>query len=90
MTPVNQMLLCFTPGPEQPADLTSYLDPIAEELKIFAFGVPRATVAGTPGLHTLRGFLMHVSTGMSAGDNFANATGHNRYRSNRFRAFSGV
>lgn len=87
---VNQVLLCVTPEPKQPADLESYSDLIAEELHTLAIGVPGVTVAGRQGLHTLRGFMLHVSTDMPAGDKIANATGHNGYQPNRFRAFSGV
>lgn len=87
---VNQILLCVTPGPKQPADLEEYLQPIAEELNALAIGVPGVTVAGRQGLHTLRGFLLHVFTDTPAGDKIASATVHNGHQPNRFRAFSGV
>lgn len=87
---VNQLLVGVTPGPKQPADLESFLHPLAEELNTLAIGVPGIKVAGRPGEHTLRGYLLHVSSDMPGGDKIMNATGHNGHQPNRFRAFSGV
>jgi len=45
---VSQMILGITPGPGQPADLESYLHPIAEQLNALAAGVSGMSVAGFP------------------------------------------
>lgn len=87
---VNQLLLCVTPGPDQPADLESFLHPIMQELNILATGVDEVAVAGEPGSRTLRAFVTQFTADMPAGDKLLNATGHNGHQPNRFRAFSGV
>lgn len=47
-------------------------------------------MSGKPGLHTLRAFVMQITTDMRAGDKLLTATGHNCYRRNLFRFFRGV
>lgn len=87
---VNQLLLCVTPGPKQPADLESFLHPIAEELHTLATGGPIVSAPGTQLKKVLRAYTLHISTDMPAGDKIMNATGHDGHQPNRFRAFSGV
>lgn len=44
----SQLMLCVTPGPRQPADLESFLHPIAKQLDILARGISGVKVAECP------------------------------------------
>jgi len=87
---VSQFVLGSTPGPGQPADLESFLHPIAEELNALAAGVAGITVAGCAGPQVVRAFVIQFTTDMPAGDKLINAIGGNGENPGRFRLFSGV
>lgn len=44
---VSQLLLCVTPRPRQPADLESFLHPIAQQLDTLARGIGGVRTAGS-------------------------------------------
>ena len=87
---VSQMILGITPGPGQPADLESFLHPIAEQLNALAAGVSGMTVAGFPEPLVVPAYVLQFTTDMPAGDKVLNAIGGNGEKPGRFRIFSGV
>jgi len=87
---VSQLILGITPGPGQPADLESFLHPIAEELSTLARGVGGVAVAGFPEPQVLHAFVIQFTTDMPAGDKLINAIGGNGEYPGRFRSFAGV
>lgn len=87
---ISQVLLTVTPGPTQPADLESFLQPIAEELNSLAQGFPGVAVAGSATIEPLKAYVLQFTTDMPAGDKLMNPTGRNGRCPNRFRDFSGV
>lgn len=87
---VSQLLLGVTPGPRQPADLESFLHPIAEELNLLAAGVPGVAVAGFDDPQTLHALVVQFTTDMLTGDKLLNAVGGNGEYPGRFRVFAGV
>jgi len=87
---VSQLILCVTPGPKQPADLTSFLHPIVEELKQHGQGIPRVKISGMEGEHTIMAFLLQVSGVMPAFGKIIIAKGHNGRNPDRDRKFQGV
>jgi len=74
---VWQLVLGSTPGPGQPADLESFLHPIAEELSNLAGGVSGVTVAAFSEPEVVRAFVIQFTTDMPAGDKLINAIGAN-------------
>ena len=87
---VSQLILGNTPGPGQPADLESFLHPIAEELNSLAAGVSGVTVAGFPEPQVVHAFVVQFTTDMPGGDKLLNAVGCNGEYAGRFRTFAGV
>jgi len=87
---VSQRVLCVTPGPNAPADLESFLHPIAAQLDELAAGIGGVTVAGADRTHVLRAYVLQFTTDMPGGDKMLNAKGHNARRPNRCRPFEGV
>lgn len=87
---VCQILLTVTPGPKQPADLESFLEPIADQLNQLAAGLDGVYNAGSTQFRKLRAFQHQWTTDMPGGDKLGNATGHNGFKPNRFRDFHGV
>lgn len=87
---MSQVLLTVTPGPKQPADLGSFLRPIAEEQRSPVQGFPGVTVAGSATIETVKAYVLQFTTDMPAGDKLMNRTGHNRRCKTWFRDFSGV
>ena len=87
---VSQLILGVTPGPGQPADLESFLHPIAEELNELASGVSGVTVAGIREPQTVHTFVVQFTTDMPGGDKLLKAVGSNGEYAGRFRIFAGV
>jgi len=87
---VSQLILGITPGPGQPAELDSFLHPLAEELNDLAAGVSGVTVAGFSEPQVLRALVVQFSGDMPAGDKLLNAIGGNGEYPGRFRIFAGV
>jgi len=87
---VSQLILGVTPGPGQPADLESFLHPIAEELNALAAGVSGVDVAGYTEPQTVHAFVIQFTTDMPGGDKLLNAIGGNGEHPGRFRLFLGV
>jgi len=87
---VSQMILGITPGQSQPADLESFLHPIAEQLNALAAGVSGMTVTGFPEAQVVRAYVLQFTTDMPAGEKVLNAIGGNGENPGRFRTFSGV
>ena len=55
---VLKLILRITPGLGQPADLKSFLHPMAEELNSLAVAVSGVTVAGFPEPQVVHAFLV--------------------------------
>ena len=86
---VSQLILGITPGPGQPADLESFLHPIAEELNELASGVSGVTVAGIPEPQIVHAFVVQFTTDIPGGDKLLKAVGNNEEYAGRFRIFAG-
>ena len=87
---IAQFILAVTPGPRQPADLESFLHPIAEELDQLAQGISGVKVAGRETTSVLRAFVLQFTTDMPGGDKLLNAKGCGSIHPGRFRVFMGV
>lgn len=87
---VCQVLLTVAPGTKMPADLESFLEPIAAQLNQLAAGLDGVYVAGSTQPRKLRAFQLQWTTDMPGGDKLGSATGHNGFKPNRFRDFHGV
>ena len=87
---MSQLILGITPGRSQPADLESFLHPIAEELDVLAAGESGVNVTGFPESQVVRAFVVQFTTDMPAGDKLLNAIGGNGEYPGRFRLFCGV
>jgi len=87
---VSQRVLCVTPGPNAPADLESFLHPIAAQLDVLAAGIGGVTVACSDWTQVLRAYVLQYTSDMPGGDKMLNAKGHNARRPNRCRPFKGV
>jgi len=85
-----QLLLVVTPGPRQPADLESFLHPIAAELNELAKGVPGLIVANSPTPVVLRTGVLNFTTDQPGGDKLCQLTGVSSYIYKRFRLFQGI
>lgn len=70
----SQLMLCVTPGPRQPADLESFLHPIAKQLDILARGISGVKVAECPTSQVVHAYALQFTTDMPAGDKLLNAT----------------
>ena len=87
---VCQIILAVTPGPRQPANLESFLHPIAEELKELARGISGVKIAGRDGESQVHAYVLQFTTDMPKGDKLLSAKGHNAFCLGRFRMFFGV
>jgi len=86
----SQRVLAITPGPNAPADLESFLHPIAAQLDELAAGIGGVSVAGSDRTHVLRAYVLQFTSDMPGGDKLLNAKGHNARCPNRNRPFEGV
>jgi len=86
---VSQRVLCVTPGPNAPADLQSFLHPIAAQLDELAAGIGGVTVACSDRTQVLRAYVLQFTTDMPGGDRMLKAKGHNARRPDRCRHFKG-
>jgi len=87
---IAQFVLAVTPGPRQPADLESFLHPIAEEMDKLAPRISGVNVAGRDTTSVLRAFVLQFTTDMPGGDKLLNAKGCGSIHPGRFRDFMGV
>jgi len=85
-----QLLLVVTPGPRQPADLESFLHPIAEELDALAKGIPGLIVPNSATPVVLGAGVLNFTTDQPGGDKLGRFTGVSSYVYNRLRNFKGV
>jgi len=85
-----QLLLAVTPGPRQPADLDSFLHPIAAQIKKLAKGVPGLIVANSPTPVVLRAGVLNLTTDQPCGDKLCRITGVSNYIYNHLRLFQGI
>lgn len=74
-----QVLLTATPGPEQPADLESFLEPIAHRLNKLAAGLDGVYVAGSSQPRKQRAFQLQWTTDIPGGYKLVDATDHNGF-----------
>ena len=79
------MILGITPGPNQPADLESFLQLNAEELNDLAAGVSFVTVAGFLEPQVVHAYMVQFKTDMPAGNKLLNAICGSSENSVRFR-----
>jgi len=87
---VSKLIVGTTPGPGQPADLESFLSPIAEELNALAAGVSGVSVTGFAEPQVVHALVIQFTADMLAGYKLVNATGGNGEYPGRFQIFSGV
>jgi len=87
---VSQLILGITPGPGQPADLESFLQPIAGQLNELAEGVSGVTVAGFPETQIVHAFVVQFMTDVPGGVKLLKAVGSNSECAGRFRFFAFV
>ena len=87
---IAQFVLAVTAGPHQPADLDSFLHPIAEESDKLAQEISGVKVAGRDTTSVLRAFVLQFTTEMTGGDKLLNAKGCRSIHPGRFRDFTGV
>jgi len=85
----SQLLLTVTPGPREPKDLDSFLQPIMEELNILANGISGLKVHGSDAVNVLRAFLLQFTTDVPAGDMLINTNGSNGISPSRFHSLFG-
>lgn len=87
---VCPVILTVTPGPKEPVDLESYVDPIGGQMNQLVAGLHGVYVSGYPGPLTLRAFGLQWTPDGLGGDKMLNSTGHNGFQPNCFREFHGV
>jgi len=87
---VSHLILGITPGPGQPADLESFLHPIAEELNALAAGVSGISVTGFAEPQVVHELVVQFTTDIPAGDKLLDAIGGNGEYPGRFLIFSGL
>lgn len=85
----SQVIVGITSNPAQPADMESFLHPIANELNALAAGVSGLEVAGYPDPQVMFAFVVQFTTDMPAGDKLLNAVGTNGERPGKLRDFAG-
>jgi len=87
---VSHPILGITPRPGKPADLDSFLHPIAEEMNELAARVSNLTVAGFTDPHVVHAFVGQLTTDMPGGEKLLIAVGSNGEYGGRFRIFAAV
>jgi len=87
---VSHLILAITPGPGQPADLESFLHPIAEELNALAAGVSGISVTGFAEPQVVHELVVQFTTDIPAGDKLLDAIGGSGEYPGRFLMFSGL